>query len=106
MPKKALLLLIAAIVLWQCESLFSQDEDVKWTLDPSTQVKVTGQYVDLPQSLYFQNPNTSERVLTTQFGSIVIGPSFRPFPHSATQSEVEVTTQTGNTNIIFASWNS
>jgi hypothetical protein len=106
MPKKTLLLLIAAIVLWQCENLFSQYEDVKWTLDPSTQVKVTGQYVDLPQSLYFQNPNTSERVLTTQFGSIVIGPSFRPFPHSATQSEVEVTTQTGNPNIIFASWNS
>lgn len=106
MQRKILTFIFTALTLWQCGAVLSQDNNVRWSNDPATQVKVVGSFVGLPQSLYFQNPNVSDRVITTQYGNIVIGPSFRPFPHTATQSEVEVTTQTGNANIIFASWNS
>lgn len=97
----------ALMVLLQIQgTLYAQGEDVRWSVDPSSRVKVSGDYVSLPQSLYFKNPNTQPRTFSTELGDYVIGASFRPFPHTATQSEVEVTTQTGNANIIFASWNS
>ena len=106
MLKITLRLSVITFFVFQCGISLSQNDDLKWSRDPSTQVKVVGDYVPLPQSLLFQNPNTSDRVEQTQFGNFVIGPSFRPFPHTATQSEVDVTTQAGSTNLIFAAWNS
>lgn len=106
MSKLKLFLLTGFIIMCNSAFLFAQNEDVRWSFDPSTQLRVTGDFVPLPQSLYFVNPNTSDRHISTTLGNYVIGPSFRPFPHSATQSEVDVTTQTGSSNIIFAAWNS
>lgn len=96
----------AILVLCNFILVYAQNEDVKWSIDPSTRVRVSGDYIPLPQSLNFVNPNTSDRYVNTSLGNYVIGPSFRPFPHTATQSEVDVTTQKGNPNVIFAAWNS
>src|SRR4030095_820461 len=109
MPNNLLIknLVVLAGHLFFCLVSFTQDNhDARWSQDPSTMVRVIGDYVPLPQSVYFENPNKLDRVFITPYGNIVVAPSFRPFPHTATQSEVDVTTQSGSSNLIFAAWNS
>ena len=86
----------------------SQDyHDWVWKL-PMTMVVSAGEYSNLPvtDQTKYQNPNTTTRIIHTPAGDISVAPNIRPFPHSETQSSVEVKSMGGNGNIIFASWNS
>ncbi|HAX49758.1 MAG TPA: hypothetical protein DCX92_12310, partial [Bacteroidetes bacterium] len=62
-------LIAAGIFLCNFILVYAQNEDVRWSMDPSTKLRVSGDYVDLPQSIFFQNPNVSERHITTTQGS-------------------------------------
>ncbi len=87
----------------------SQDiPDWAWK-SPMTKVFPTGEYYDLPRAMdnvNYQNPNTITRVVNEGGQYFVLPPNMRPFPHTATQSEVDAANMKGNTNILFASWNS
>ena len=90
-------------------SIISQDnksEDARWSKDPSTMVRVLGNYPDLPQSDNYVHPNTETRVINTSIGTFVLTPNFRPFPHTATQSEIDATTYRADPNVIWLAWNS
>ena len=109
--KKIILLLpvLAALLFVISNSAMLQDksqEDPRWVQDPSTRVRVLGDYGSLPQVDNYVNPNTETRVLETPAGRIVLLPNFRPFPSAATQSEVEACRHPGNQNVLFMAWNS
>src|SRR5437016_5911976 len=74
---------------------------------PMPKVVPAGEYSNLPvtDQTKYQNPNTTTRIIPTPAGDISVAPNIRPFPHSETQSEVEVKTMGGNGNIMFAVWN-
>lgn len=104
--KTALCLLVAFI----CTSAsISQDvPDHVWKT-PMMKVVPTGEYESLPinqDQVNYQNPNTQTRVINTGSEMLVLPPNIRPFPHTATQSEVEGANMTGNGQIVWASWNS
>lgn len=88
-------------------SLLSQDNnDIRWSQDPSTKVRVIGQYPELPNTVNYENPNKETRVVTTPAGTFYLAPNIRPFPHTATQSEIDVTCMRSNPDIVWAAWNS
>src|SRR5512142_403880 len=81
-------------------SLLSQDNnDVRWSQDPSTRVRVIGEYPNLPFSVTYENPNKETRAVTTPAGTLFLAPNIRPFPHTATQSEIDVTSMRSNPDI-------
>jgi len=90
-------------------SVISQDApDWVWKT-PMMKVLPTGEYYDLPAAqdqVNYQNPNTTTRYVNTGSELLVLPPNVRPFPHTATQSEVDATTMKGNGSVMFASWNS
>ena len=90
-------------------NVFTQDApDWVWKT-PMSKVYPTGEYYNLPQAqeqVNYQNPNTETRIVNTGEEILVLPPNVRPFPHTATQSEVDATNMTGNGSIVFASWNS
>lgn len=107
MNLKTALCLLAAFV---CASTsISQDApDVVWKT-PMTKVVPTGEYDNLlinQEQVNYQNPNTQTRVINTGSEMLILPPNVRPFPHTATQSEVDAANMTGNGQVIFASWNS
>lgn len=89
--------------------LFSQDvPDWAWKL-PITKVYPTGEYYNLPlaeDNLLYHNPNTTTRVFSEGGQQYLLPPNVRPFPHTATQSEVDAANMKGNTNVMYISWNS
>ena len=90
-------------------NVFTQDApDWVWKT-PMTKVYPTGDYYNLPAAqdqVNYQNPNTTTRVVNTGSELLVLPPNVRPFPHTATQSEIDATNMTGNGSVMFASWNS
>lgn len=109
MKVKAALFLLLGVML--IGSTWAQDQNIPdWAWKtPMTKVYPTGEYYNLPfaqDQVNYQNPNTTTRVINKDGQYFVIPPNVRPFPHTATQSEVEANNMTGNTNNIFASWNS
>src|SRR4030095_14389076 len=105
--KKTLLCLILFAVI--SGTNWSQDiPDWAWK-SPMTKVYPTGEYYNLPlaqDQVNFQNPNTTTRMVETGGQVFVLPPNIRPFPHTATQSEVDAANMGGNTNVMYASWNS
>lgn len=72
-----------------------------------TKVYPTGRVYNLPAAqdqVNYQNPNTTTRVVNTAQKLLVLPPNVRPFPHTATQSEIDATKMTGNGSVMFASW--
>ncbi len=90
-------------------NVWAQDvPDVVWKA-PMSKVYPTGEAYNLPfaqDQVNYQNPNTTTRVVNTGEELLVLPPNIRPFPHTATQSEVDAANMTGNGQIVFASWNS
>jgi hypothetical protein len=88
---------------------WSQDvPDYVWKT-PMTKIYPTGEAYNLPAALdqvNYENPNKTTRVINTGEEILVLPPNVRPFPHTATQSEVDATNMAGNGQIVFASWNS
>lgn len=73
----------------------------------STQIRPTGELFDVPQSaIDYVHPNTDPRVFSTPLGTVVIGPNFRVFPSTYTQSETPITRHPTNPNIMYGSSNS
>jgi hypothetical protein len=107
MKFKSTLFLVCALFI--TSSVFTQGvPDVVWK-SPMTKVVPTGEYLNLPipqDQLTYENPNKTTRVIYTGQEILVLPPNVRPFPHAATQSEVDVANMTGNGSIIWASWNS
>lgn len=107
MKLKSTLFIVCALIL--TGNVFTQDvPDYVWKT-PMTKVYPTGEYYNLPQAqdqVNYQNPNTTTRVVNTGEELLVLPPNVRPFPHTATQSEVDATTMKGNGSVMFASWNS
>ena len=59
---------------------------------PLSKVYPTGEYYNLPlarDNVDYQNPNTTTRLVNENGQSFIIPPNVRPYPHTATQSEVE-----------------
>lgn len=90
-------------------TVFTQDvPDVVWKT-PMSKVYPTGEYYNLPMAqdqVNYENPNKTTRVVNTGEELLVLPPNVRPFPHTATQSEVDAAYMTGNGSVIWASWNS
>jgi len=107
MKFKSTLFIFCAILL--SGNIFAQDvPDHVWKT-PMSKVYPTGEAYNLPQAdmqVNFQNPNTETRIVNTGEEILVLPPNVRPFPHTATQSEVDAANMTGNGAVIFASWNS
>ncbi len=109
MNKKLFILPLLGVLLILANNTFSQDqktEDARWNQDPSTRVRVLGNYPELPQSDNYVNPNTETRVIHNSNETYVLTPNFRPFPHTATQSEIDATTYRANPNVVWLAWNS
>jgi len=90
-------------------SFISSSQDIPdWVWkSPMTKVYPTGEYNSLPLvDNNYVNPNTTTRVIQTPTGQYLIPPNVRPYPHTATQSEVDAATMRGNPNVMYASWNS
>src|SRR4030095_10106428 len=100
---------ISLVVLFTSGINFSQDiPDWAWKT-PISKVYTTGKYYTLPlpqDQVNYQNPNTTTRVVTQNGQTFVLPPNVRPFPHTATQSEVDAANMGGNTNVMYAAWNS
>src|SRR4030095_13452194 len=100
---------ISLVVLFTSGINFSQDiPDWAWKT-PISKVYTTGKYYTLPlpqDQVNYQNPNTTTRVVTQNGQTFVLPPNVRPFPHTATQSEVDAANMGGNTQVMYASWNS
>jgi subtilisin-like proprotein convertase family protein len=107
MKLKVTLLFLCAIFI--ASNVASQDvPDWVWKT-PMTKVHPTGEYINLPNNqdqLNYQNPNTTTRVVNQNGQYMVLPPNLRPFPSTATQSEVDAANMKGNTQIIYCSWNS
>ncbi len=107
MKLKSTLFMVCALLF--TGNVFTQDvPDYVWKT-PMTKVYPTGEYYNLPQAqdqVNYQNPNTTTRVVNTGSELLVLPPNVRPFPHTATQSEIDATNMKGNGSIMFASWNS
>ena len=106
---KLKLILSALIFSFAAGTGFSQDvPDYVWKT-PMTKVMPTGEGYNLPESqeqVNYKNPNTTTRVINRNGQFFVLPPNIRPFPHSATQSEVDAANMKGNDNVLYASWNS
>ena len=108
MKKLLLILPVIAITLFT-NNLWSQDrnsEDVRWNQDPSTKIRMVGSYPELPQTDNYVNPNTETRVIRSGNETYVLPPNFRPFPHTATQSEIDAATMRSNPDVLWCAWNS
>ena len=81
-------------------------EDARWSIDPATRLRIIDNYSPLPQVDNYVHQNTETKVVNTQIGTFLLAPNFRPFPHTATQSEIDATCWRGNPNVIWAAWNS
>jgi len=98
------------LLIFSC-LLYSQDikiPDCAWK-SPVSKVYPTGEYYNLPiaqDNVIYQNPNTTTRIIHQNGQSFVIPPNVRPYPHTATQSEVDAANMKGNNNLIYALWNS
>ncbi len=81
-------------------------EDIRWSMDPAMRLRIIDNYTPLPQVDNYVNPNTQTRVVNTDIGTFLIEPNIRPFPHTATQSEIDATCYRNNPDVIWTAWNS
>ena len=108
MKKLLSILPVMAIMLFS-SNLWSQDqnsENIRWNQDPSTRIHLVGSYPELPQTDNYVNPNTQTRVIRKGNETYVLPPNFRPFPHTATQSEIDAATMRSNPDVLWCAWNS
>ncbi len=90
-------------------NVFTQDVPEWVWKSPQSKVYPTGEYYNLPAAedqVNYENPNKTTRYVNTGQELLVLPPNVRPFPHTATQSEIDATNMTGNGSVMFASWNS
>jgi len=89
---------------------FAQNQVPDWAWkSPVSKVFSTGEYYNLPlaqDNVNYENPNKTTRVFSQNGQYFVLTPNVRPFPHTATQSEVDAANMKGNPNLIYALWNS
>ena len=99
--KKSLLLFF---ILFLVQTLYSQE---KWSVDKRKISKPpVGQYKPLPvEANNWENPNTSDRVVNTPFGRVVVPPNVRVLPNSNQQDEVILVRHPLNPLIMFGSAN-
>ncbi len=106
---KKLLFLISLIISVIILNVISQTiQDVAWR-SPVSKVYPSGEYCNLPfaaEQIYYRNPNNTTRIINSGHEKFVLPPDIRPFPHTATQTEVEAANMKGDTNVIYISWNS
>jgi len=94
--------------LFVSSSISQNIPDWVWK-SPMTKVYPTGEYYNMLfayEQVNFKNPNTTTRAVQTENGQYLLAPNVRPFPHTATQSEVDAATMKGNPNVMYAAWNS
>ncbi len=110
MKRTLMVLPVFAIVLLYSNSVLSQDvPDWVWKTPMSRVYPVAGEYYNLPAAqdqVNYKNPNTQTRVIRNGNETIVLPPNFRPFPHTATQSEIDAATMRSNPSILYCAWNS
>ncbi|HEY3250762.1 MAG TPA: T9SS type A sorting domain-containing protein [Ignavibacteria bacterium] len=108
MKLKAALFLLLGVLL--VSNSWSQDiPDWVWKTPMTKVYPIAGEYSNIPLSqdqINYKNPNTTTRVIQKNGQFFVLPPNIRPFPSSATQSEVDAANMGGNTQVIYASWNS
>ncbi len=110
MKRKLMILPALIILILYSSSIMSQDiPNWAWKTPMSRVTPVAGEYYNLPAAqdqVNYKNPNTQTRVLRNGNETIVLPPNFRPFPHTATQSEIDAATMRSNPNILWCAWNS
>ncbi len=87
---------------------FPSGDREKWNNDPQmTKLLMTGEkYAPLPTLSNDYVFSTTPRVYNTRGGSLIVNPSFRPYPTTnTTQSEVIIVRNPVNTSIMWASAN-
>lgn len=98
------------LLLFIGSNTFSQDiPDWAWKTPVSRVYPVAGEYYNLPAAqdqVNYQNPNTQTRVIRGANETFVLPPNFRPFPHTATQSEIDAATMRSNPSVLWCAWNS
>ncbi len=92
-------------------NITAQDNNVPdWVWNsPKSMVFPTGEYYNLPvaqDQVNYQNPNTTTRIVNKNGQYLILPPNVRPFPHTATQSEVDAANMRGNDQVMYAAWNS
>ncbi len=106
---KQILLFFVLITAFVVTNVLAQDvPDYVWKT-PMTKVYPTGEQYNFPYAqdqVSYQNPNTTTRVVNEGGQYFALPPNVRPFPHTATQSEVDADNMGGNANVLYASWNS
>ena len=109
MKQKLTFLSITLTVFLICGTVQSQDNNInggRWNL-PSTRAYTGGVYSQLPSVNTYKGPTGTTRIYHTSFGDILVPPNIIPFPTTtATESEVAAVNSGGNTNTMFAAWNS
>ena len=98
---------LALVALLICNITFAQNNsDKKWNL-PSTGANVGGVYSTLPSVNNYTGPTGTYRMYHTQIGDVLVPPNVIPYPTAtATESEISGCNMGGNTNEMYASWNS
>ena len=105
---KASISILAVLFIFSYSHAQDNVPDWVWKT-PMTKVYPTGEDYNLPfaqDQVQFQNPNTTTRVIEKNGQTFVIPPNIRPFPHTATQSEVDAANMAGNDQVMYAAWNS
>ena len=86
-------------------ALAQDNSDPRWNQSPSTKLYVTGEY-SLPKVENNVKRDLSTRLYHTSMGDFLVPANIRPYPSTATQSEINAVTQFGNQNVMYAAWNS
>ncbi len=107
MNQKLTFLTLALVVLFLSNITFAQDNSGKrWNL-PSTRANVGGVYSSLPSVNTYSGPTGTTRLYHTPMGDVLVPPNVIPYvTATATESEISASNMGGNTNEMYASWNS
>jgi len=107
MIQKLTFLSLAMVMLFIGNMTFAQDNSAgRWNL-PSTRANVGGVYSNLPSVNNYKGPTGTTRLYHTPMGDVLVPPNVIPFvTATATESEISASNMGGNTNEMYASWNS
>ena len=103
--KKVLLLLSISIFAFFIFTGQKTQDSQKWNI-PQTHVYFSGTSSPYLPTDYPVPVNTKIAYINSPSGISAVGPNFRPFPHTATQSEVEAFANPNVPGKIIAGWNS
>ncbi len=88
------------------QSQDNKNDGRRWNL-PSTRAYTGGVYSNLPGVNNYKGPVGTAKLYHTPIGDVLVPPNIIPFPTAtATESEVAAVNMGGNTNTMFAAWNS